>query len=492
MSSSHRLVLVATALAIFMAFLDATIVNVAFPAIARDFSGTSRADLSWVLGAYNIVFAALLVPAGRLADLTGRKRVFMGGVVVFVAGSVLCGLATSPAMLIGFRVFQAVGAAALVPASQALLMAAYPPGKRATVIGIWGAAAAVAAAAGPSVGGVLVHSDNWRLIFFVNVPLGFAAWLIGRRALTESRNDARSLGRPDLGGAALITASVGLLALAIVQGETWGWTSARVLGAFAAAALLLPVFVWRSWRHPAPAVDIALFRIRSFAASNAATLIFSAAFYGMLLCNILFLTSVWGYSVLVAGLATTPPSLIAAAVAGPGGKLAERYGHRAVAVPGALMLAGAMVWWTTHAGTSPNYLKEWVPGMLLSGTGGGLAYPTLTSAAVTDLPSERFGVGSAVNATMRQLGAVLGVAMVVALIGAPSPGGLPAAFDRAWIFGAAAAVSAALAAVAIGQTTVSARLPARGDVRRRIVRQVDRIRAGEPDPEDVQGGALEV
>lgn len=412
--------------------------------------------------------------------------------VVFVIGSVLCGLATSPAMLIGFRVFQAVGAAALVPASQALLMTAYPPSKRATVIGIWGAAAAVAAAAGPSVGGVLVHSDNWRLIFFVNVPLGLTAWLIGRRALSESRNDAGGLGRPDLGGAALITASVGLLALAIVQGETWGWTSARVLAAFAAAALVLPMFVWRSWRHPSPAVDMALFRIRSFAASNAATLLFSAAFYGMLLCNILFLTSVWGYSVLVAGLATTPPALIAAAVAGPGGRLADRYGHRVVAVLGALMLAGAIIWWTTRVGTSPNYLREWVPGMLLSGSGAGLAYPTLTSAAVTNLPPERFGVGSAVNATMRQLGAVLGVAMVVALIGSPHPAGLPHAFDRAWIFAAAASVCAALAALAIGQTSGSARLPARAGVRRRVVRQVDRIGPGEPNTEDVQGAALEV
>src|SRR5688500_11211357 len=222
-------VLIVTAVAVFMGFLDVTIVNVAFPDIESTFGGASRADLSWILNAYNIVFAALLVPAGRLADLVGRRRMFMIGVSAFVAASVLCGIAPSPELLVGARVLQAAAGAILVPTSLALLLPEFAPEKRATAVAIWGATGAVAAALGPSLGGVLVEEAGWRWVFFLNVPIGLLALVPARRLLRETRDPAGAL--PDVLGTALLVAGVGTLALGIVKGPEWGWDSVRVLGA---------------------------------------------------------------------------------------------------------------------------------------------------------------------------------------------------------------------------------------------------------------------
>src|SRR5215217_8125144 len=212
-----------------MGFLDVTIVNVAFPDIERDFAGASQADLSWVLNAYNIVFAALLVPAGRVADLVGRRRMFLIGVTAFVAASVLCGVASSPEGLVAARVLQAAAGAILVPTSLALLLPEFPPERRATAVAIWSATGAVAAALGPSLGGVLVDQLGWRWVFFANVPIGLAALVPARRILRETRDPGGVL--PDALGSALIVAGVGALALGIVKGSDWGWDSGRVLGA---------------------------------------------------------------------------------------------------------------------------------------------------------------------------------------------------------------------------------------------------------------------
>ena len=288
-------VLIVAAVAVFMGFLDVTIVNVAFADLQRDFSDAARADLSWVLNAYNIVFAALLVPAGRLADIVGRKRMFMVGIGVFLLASVLCGIAGSVETLVAARVLQAAGGAILVPTSLALILPEFPGSQRATAIAIWTATGAIAAAIGPSLGGVLVEEGGWRWAFFVNLPIGLLALVPARRLLTEARDpDARTL--PDALGSVVLVAAVGLLALGIVQGPDWGWGSTRVIAAIAAGALLLPLVVLRSARHPAPVIEPALFRIRSFAVANAGMGLFSFAFYAVILANILFLTEIWGWS----------------------------------------------------------------------------------------------------------------------------------------------------------------------------------------------------
>jgi EmrB/QacA subfamily drug resistance transporter len=448
MSRASRLVLLSTSLAAFVSFLDATIVNIAFPSIQADFSDASRASLSWVLNAYAIVFAALLVPAGRLADMLGRRRVFMAGLATFTVASALCAAAPSVEALVALRIVQAAGAAMVIPSSLALLLPAFAPEKRGMAVGLWGAAAAVAAATGPTLGGALIEASDWRLVFLVNIPVGAIALAVASRVLQESK-DPGAGGLPDFGGSVLLMGAVGALALALVEGQDWGWTSARVLAAFAVAALLLPAFARRSARHPVPIVRPALLRVRSFAVANAASLLFAAAFYGMLLCNVLFLTGVWHYDVLKAGLAISPSPLMAAATAPFAGRLADRFGPRAVLLPGSAVFTLGVVWLATHAGLSPHYVSDWLPGAMMAGIGIGSTFPTQSTAAALELGPAEFGVGIAVNATARQLGAVFGVAAVVALLGTPAPSEVLGAFDNAWTAIAVAGGSSGLVALAL-------------------------------------------
>ena len=448
MSRQSRLVLLATSLAAFVSFLDATIVNIAFPSIQADFSGASRASLSWVLNAYAIVFAALLVPAGRLADMLGRRRVFMIGLATFTVASALCAAAPSVVVLVALRVVQAAGAAMVIPTSLALLLPAFPVEKRGMAVGLWGAAAGVAAALGPTLGGLLIEVSDWRLVFLVNIPIGALALVVASRVLEESR-DPDAQGLPDFGGSALLSAGVAALALALVEGPDWGWASTRVLAAFAVAAVLLPAFAWRSARHPVPIVRPSLLRVRSFAVANAASLLFAGAFYGMLLCNVLFLTGVWNYDVLTAGLAISPSPLMAALSAPFAGRLADRFGPRAVLVPGSMVFALGVVWLMTQTGLEPHYISDWLPGAILCGIGIGTTFPTQSTAAALELPPAEFGVGIAVNATARQLGAVFGIATVVALLGTPAPEGLLGAFDNAWTAIALAGAGSGVVALAL-------------------------------------------
>lgn len=252
-------VLAISAAGVFVVFLDATVVNIAFPALSADFPETTRAGLSWVLNAYAVVFGALLVTTGRLADDRGRKRVFLSGMVVFGIGSALCALAPSVGPLVGFRAVQAVGAALLVPASLALLLPEFPASRRAGAVGLWGAAGGVAAAVGPTLGALLVEGPGWRWVFWINVPLCVVAILVGRRLLRESRGSTTP-GPIDLIGVQLVTAVFGLLSLGMVQGGEWGWGSVRVVGAFVLAAALVTLLVVRALRHPHPVLPVRLNR----------------------------------------------------------------------------------------------------------------------------------------------------------------------------------------------------------------------------------------
>jgi NTE family protein len=309
-------VLAVSAFGVFMAFVDATIVNVAFPDIRKSFPGTAFTDLSWVLNAYNIVFAAFLVAAGRIADLIGRRRMFVAGLVIFTGASGLCAVAGSAGALTALRVLQALGAACVVPASLAIVLEAYPAERRAHAVALLTAIGALAAGIGPSLGGVLVTASDWRLVFLVNVPIGIAAIVLARRHIVESRAPGRRR-MPDLPGAMLFAAAVALLVLAVVQGEEWGWLSLRTLGGAGAALALGAVFAWRCTWHRSPILDLGVLRDRPSAVANAMTVLAAAGFYGYTLANVLFLTSVWGYSVLETGLAITPGPFVAAAVAGP-------------------------------------------------------------------------------------------------------------------------------------------------------------------------------
>jgi EmrB/QacA subfamily drug resistance transporter len=449
-------VLLVTSVAVFMGFLDVTIVNIAFPDIEASFPGTSLAGLSWILNAYNIVFAALLVPAGRLSDRLGRRRMFFVGVSTFLAASVVCGLAPSVDVLVGARAVQAAGAAILVPTSLALLLPEFPLEQRATATALWGATGGIAAATGPALGGVLVDATSWRWVFFVNLAIGLPALIPARRLLRESR-EPNPGPLTDILGIVLLVAGVGLLSLGIVKGHDWGWGSAPVVASIAAAALALTVFVARSARHPAPVIELGLLRVRSFAVANAGVFLFALGFYAVLLANILFLTGVWGWSVLRAGVAVTPGPLMAALSATVGGRLADRFGQRVVALPGGLLFAAGCLVFATATGATPHYASEFLPATLLTGTGVGLSFAAWGSAAVAELPPSRFATGSAISATSRQIGAVLGIAVLVAVIGTPRPEDAVSTFHTAWVLMAIPSAAAGVLALALGR--VRARNP---------------------------------
>jgi EmrB/QacA subfamily drug resistance transporter len=443
-------VLIVTSVAVFMALLDVTIVNIAFSDIRRSFRQDSLGDLSWVLNGYNVVFAAALVPAGRLADRLGRKRLFVTGVLIFLGASVLCGVSSSVEMLVAARVLQALGGAILTPTSLSLVLPEFPIEQRATATALWTATGAVAAATGPSLGGVLVDWQGWRMVFFVNLLIGLPALVPARRLLRESK-DTEVGGWPDWVGAALLALGVGALALGIVKGPERGWGSAWVLGAFAAAAGGLVLFVIRSGRHPTPVIELGLFRIRSFAVANAGGLVFGIGFFALLLCNVLFLTTVWHYSVLGAGAALTPGPISAAAMAPLAGRLADRFGQRAIAVPGTLLFALGSLLLILRTGETAQYWSAFLPAALLSGAGVGLSLPAFGSAAVAELPRTRFATGVAIAACFRQIGAVVGIAVLVAVLGTPPPDQLLPAFHRSWAVVAGAGLASAVISLALGR-----------------------------------------
>jgi EmrB/QacA subfamily drug resistance transporter len=445
-------VLLVTAVAVFMGFLDVTIVNIAFPNIRASFPHSSLAGLSWVLNAYNVVFAALLVPAGRVADIVGRRRMFFIGLLTFLAASAVCGAASSVEMLVAARIVQAAGGAILVPTSLGLLLPEFPLERRATATALWGATGAVAAATGPSLGGVLVHATDWRLVFFVNIPIGLAALIPARGLLREVKQEGGQL--PDALGTVLLTLGVAALSLGIVKGPDWGWGDTRTLSSLVAGAVLLIGVVYRSSTHAAPIFELSLFKVRSFSVAVTGTLLFSLAFYALLLCNILFLTQVWHYSILTAGFAVTPGPLTAALSAALAGRISDRFGQRVMAVPGPLVFAGGCALFALTLGSDSQYLSHFLPATLLTGTGVGMSFASLSSAAVAELPPTRFATGSAIAACLRQIGAVLGISVLIALLGS---GQSLHTFHHAYALMSIPSAAAGLVALALGR--VRARNP---------------------------------
>lgn len=425
-------VLLLTSVGVYIVSLDVSILNVAFGSLLEEFGPNRRTLLAWVFSGYNIAFAAALLTAGRAADRFGRKRVFLLGIAVFGVGSALCAAAPGPGALVAARVVQALGGALVMPASLALVLPEFPVERRSAAIGVWGAVGGVAAATGPTVGGLLVEHLGWRSVFVVNLPVCALAIVIGIRLLRESKEHG-TVGLPDVLGALLAMTGVGLLTLAVVQGEEWGWSTGGVVGSEVAAVALLAWFVVRSRRHPAPVLDLALLRLRFFTAANAVALIFSMGFFGMFFTNIQFLQQEWGYSIVGSGVAMTPGPLLAAAWAAPAGRMAQRYGHERVIVPGLVLFTVGISLLIAFAGPDPDYWRRWFPAIVLTGTGLGLAFPTIGSASNAFLPPDRFAMGSAFNATCRQVGAALGIAVVTALRATSGEDGL-AGFDRSWWF----------------------------------------------------------
>jgi EmrB/QacA subfamily drug resistance transporter len=413
-------IVVVLSLAIFMSSLDLFIVNLAFPSIARQYPGTDLGTLSWVLNGYTIVFAAVLVPAGRWADRVGRRRVFSGGLAVFVVGSMLCGLAPGVGALIAARVIQAVGAGLMVPASLSLLLSAVPAERRPRAIGTWSAVGALGAALGPVIGGALV-TFSWRWVFWINLPVGLVALALSSRVIPDSRDTAASH-RPDVLGAGLLAGSVGLLALALVKAPDWGWGSADFLGLLLGSVAGLVAVWWRSGHHRAPVIELELLSLRSFSGAFVASLFYYAAFGAWLLALVEFLTGVWHYSAVRAGLAIAPGPLTVlpfARIVAP--RLAARLrAPGRVAAVGVLCNVASQAYWFTHLSSQADYVTHLLPAQLMGGAGVGLVIPSLLGAGTAALPAARFGAGSGVLNMARQIGTVVGVAALIAVLGPAS------------------------------------------------------------------------
>jgi EmrB/QacA subfamily drug resistance transporter len=406
------LVLLVVSTAAFLASLDTFIVTIAFPGIRAAFPGDDLATLSWVLNGYTVLFAACLAPAGRLADRYGRKRLFLLGVAVFTLASAACAGAPSIPILVTFRAVQAIGAALVMPTSLALLLTAFPAHRRPMAVGVWASVGAAAAALGPPVGGLLVEA-SWRWVFLVNLPICVLTLLAGPRVLRESRDT--STGVPDLLGAAGLLVGVGALAYALVEAPGHGWTAGPVLLAFAIAAVALAWVPLRSARHAVPVLDLPALHVPTLWLACVTTGVFAAGFAAMLFGNVLFLTSVWHDSILVAGLSLAPGPLMVVPVSILGGRFVHRFGPGPVVALGGVSFGAGVLIWVLRMGSTPDYATSMLPGQLLTGIGVGLILPSLSGVVGTVLPPARWGAGSSMVTTMRQIGTVLGTAVLVAI-----------------------------------------------------------------------------
>jgi EmrB/QacA subfamily drug resistance transporter len=406
---------------LFMVMLDNTIVNVALPSIQRDL-GASVSGLQLVLDTYVLVFASLLLTAGSLGDRYGRKRVFQAGLVVFTVGSGLCGLAPTLHALVAARALQAVGGAALLPSTLAIITTTFPdPRERVQAIGLWAGVSASALAAGPVVGGLLVDSFGWRSVFYVNVPVGVAALLVAGRVVAESRNpDARRL---DLPGLLLAMAGLGSLTYGLIEGNAHGWGSPPIVGLLAAGGLGLAAFLLVEARRRQPMLALGFFRDPAFSSANTVALLVGFALLGFVFFITLYFQAVQGYSPLQAGLRSLPNSLAVVVMAPVAGRLASRFSYRVPVVAGLLLASAALLLLLRIQVDTPYTSLWWNLAML--GAGFGLAISPTTAAAVAAMPGTQAGVASAVTNTSRQVGGALGVAVLGAVAAARFTAALP-------------------------------------------------------------------
>ncbi|MEV0323891.1 MFS transporter [Streptomyces sp. NPDC050658] len=409
---NRAVLLTVTCLGQFMVLLDNTIVGAALPDMQQRLH-TELTGLQWIVDAYVLLVAMLLLSGGVFADRFGRKRVYLTGAAVFTAASLVCALAPSLGWLVAGRVLQGIGAAALSPASLALLAAAYPvPQERMKAIGLWAGFSGIGLAAGPVAGGVLTEAFGWPAIFLVNLPIGVILLLVGLRHLTESRNP--SAPAIDVPGTVLSVLAVGALTYGMIEGGVRGWSSPVILGSFAAAAILLAAFIAVEARRSAPMLPLGLFRQRLFTASNTAMTVVGFALMGSSFFFSQFFVYVQGSSILRAGLQTLPVSLAMVVVSPFAGRLAARYGFRVVVTTGlALAGLGLLTLGTVHADT--GYENVWWR-LALAGTGFALTMSPLTGAAIQSVSPQEGGLASGISSTTRQIGAVLGVAVLGAVV----------------------------------------------------------------------------
>jgi EmrB/QacA subfamily drug resistance transporter len=402
----------AVSVGLFVIMLDNTVVNVALPSIRRSL-GISLEGLEWVVAGYALTFAAFLLTGGKLADYFGRRLIFMLGLAVFTGASLACGLAPNGGFLIGARVVQGLGGALMNPATLSIITATFPPRERGKAIGIWAGVSAMALAIGPLVGGLLTEHVNWNWIFFINVPIGIAGLLAIPVFIEESRDQSADQ-RLDLPG--LVSSAVGLFSLtyAFIEANNYGWTSARILGAFVVALIALVSFVLLERHQRAPMLDLSLFRNRTFGGANASMLFVGLAMFGTFFFVSLYMQNVLRYSPVEAGASFLPMTILIIVLAPRMGGLSDRFGSRWL-VGGGMTLLAVMLFYYTQLGAHESF---WVlaPGLLIGGSGMAMTMTPVTAAAMSAVAVDKAGVGSAVLNSSRQVGGSLGIAVMGAIV----------------------------------------------------------------------------
>ena len=459
--------LVAVSFGLFMIMLDNTVVNVALPSIRSDL-GISVSELEWVVNAYALTFGVLLLTGGKLADLLGRRRIFIAGLVVFTAASLWCGLAGGAASLIAARSVQGVGAALMNPATLSIITATFPPRLRGTAIGIWAGVSALSLAIGPLVGGILTERVGWSWIFFVNIPVGVVAIVAARVFVDESKDTSREQ-RLDLPG--LVTSAVGLFALiyALIETNTHAWGSGRVLGLLALAAVALAAFVVLELRQRLPMLDLSLFRNPTFSGANATMGLVGVAMFGMFFFNSIFIQNVLGYSAIQTGASFLPMTVLIMLVAPLAGRTVDRIGPRWLMGAGMTLLTGSLLLFSTLDESSSFW--NIVPGLVVGGIGMAITMAPTMAAAMGSVPVDKAGVGSAVINSMRQVGGALGIAVMGTVVATQVtlPTGAPGysaqfvdGYHRALLVGAAMLAAGAVIAVTTVGRVRRAEAPAVG------------------------------
>ncbi|MBV8080744.1 MAG: MFS transporter [Actinobacteria bacterium] len=404
----------AVAFGLFMIMLDNTIVNVALPTMQRSLH-LKISELEWVVTGYALTFGAFMLTGGKLADLFGRRFIFVVGLVVFTASSLACGLAGSATVLIAARVVQGLGAALMNPSTLSIITVTFPPRQRGTAIGIWAGVSALALAIGPLVGGIIAERINWNWIFFINVPIGVIAIASAFLLIDESRDTSHEQ-RPDIPG--LLTSALGLFALsyALIEANNYGWTSTRILLAFAVAVVALAAFVLLERHQRLPMLELSLFRNKTFAGANSVMLLVGLAMFGVFFYISLYVQQVLGYSAIQAGASFLPWTLLIIVLAPQAGRLSDRIGSRALVAGGMVVLTGSLVLFA-RMGTHESFWGL-LPAMLLGGVGMSSAMAPTTAAAMAAVQRDKAGVGSAVLNSMRQVGGSLGIAIMGAIVAA--------------------------------------------------------------------------
>jgi len=398
---------------LFMLLLDGTIVNIAIPSILEDFR-TGFSEVEWVMNAYLLVFAVLLITMGRLGDLYGRKVLFVGGIAVFSVASLACGLSPSVGWLIGFRALQGLGGAMMMPATLSIIAVVFPPEERGTAMGIWGGVTGIAVAVGPTLGGVIIEVASWPYIFLVNVPVGIVVVVLALKVVPDSK-DPSSVRQIDYPGVVVISASLFALTFALIEGQNYGWTSATILALFAGAAVGLAVFVLIERRQAEPLMQLSLFRSRTFTVANVSGLILTFGMMGVFFLLPIFFQAILGYSAIKAGLLMTPLAAVVVFAAPASGWLSDKIGSRWL-ISGGMLTAAIGFFLTRQAMSLDGGWGPLVVPFMVSGFGIGIVMAPMTSAVMASAPVEKAGSASGVLSTMRQLGSVLGIAVMGAIL----------------------------------------------------------------------------